>query len=125
MNLIYEFLQFIYKLFILEVKFLDKNTYDCKFCKPFGSLSFNTNNNDRIVFNFLIDEYNKKLIYKKFIVEIEISDGFNSMFKLLNEKITVVCKLFLLPINYKLLSKILFDLYLQQAYDYINSKLKK
>jgi len=118
-------LEKIYSFFIIEVIFLDK------FClyekeiniKQFSSITFNTTDNKEIKFKFSEIISNRKLFIRKFVAEVETSNNFTDSFLKLNEKAIIVFKVIIVPINYRILSKVLYNIYVKHAYDYVNKMM--
>jgi hypothetical protein len=126
MKFIEKLLEKIYHFFIVEVVFLDK---ECIYeqdreIKQFSSITFNTTDGKMIKFKFSEIFSNKALFIRKFIAEVETSDNFTSSFLELNEKAVIVFKVIIVPVNYKILSRVLYNVYVKHAYEYVNEKMK-
>jgi len=127
MGIFEKLLEKVYSFFIIDVVFLDKFClYKTDFIiKQFSSIKFTTLDNKVIEFKFSEILNNKTPLIRRFVAEIEASKGFTDAFLELNEKVVVVFKVIIVPINYKILSKLLYSVYTQYAYEYLSKKFPK
>lgn len=119
-------LKYIYNLFIIQAILVDKtclgeNRLESKLDK-FSDLTLYTDKGDKIVFNFYMTKKSRKSFIKNFVVEVEITDGLSSTFRTLSNKVVIAIKLALLPIHYRTLSIVLYETYLQKAFDFLQSE---
>jgi hypothetical protein len=120
-------LEKLYSFFIIDVIFLDRSCLEKRHLdiKQFSSITFSTTDNKTIKFKFSEIISNRTLLIRKFVAEVEASSGFTESFLELNDKVVIVFKIIIIPINYKILSRALYNVYVKHAYEYIAKKLSK
>lgn len=106
----------IYKLLIIKTVILPKKDIHI-YEKLHTYLKVNINSSKGIfVFNFKKDRRALKrktdLLVKYFIVELEVPDSLSMIDNDINNKVLVVVKVVIFPIDYKILSELLIELYL-------------
>lgn len=125
----HKLLKRIYKFFILQAIFVDKSCLEkvniSRNLEKFSDLTLDTIDGDHITFNFYMTEHSRNSFIKNFVVEVDITDGFSTSFRALSNKVVIAVKLALLPIHYKTLSIVLYDTYLQKAFDFLQSESQK
>ncbi len=125
----HKLLKRIYKFFILQAIFVDKSCLEkvniSRNLEKFSDLTLDTVDGDHITFNFYMTEHSRNSFIKNFVVEVDITDGFSTSFRALSNKVVIAVKLALLPIHYKTLSIVLYDTYLQKAFDFLQSENQK
>jgi len=106
---------YIYNICIVKANLIDK--YDqpnILNTKTFSTIILDTNKGT-FVFTFKEDRRATKKIFRKFIVEINVPAGLSNDIISLNTKIFIAIKLIIMPVDYTLLTKILYNRYLKEA----------
>lgn len=113
-------LKIIYRLLIVQVVLVNKkDIVDILKLRSFSELNINTNKG---VFSFKFKEDRRIRIenIKKFFVEIDVPDDVNANLKDLNNKIMIFVKVVLITVDYKIISEVLYEVYLDKAIKYMD-----
>lgn len=120
-----------YKFLIFKTIVLDKeNVTAYKRMEAFCSVSIDT---DRGPFTFLFREDRRKhrrsklglIFLNNFVVELTVPDGIKSLNHIIENKLVMIVKVMLFKVNYKLLTEVLTDIYLDAILTYISSEEEK
>lgn len=116
-----------YKFLIFKTVVLDKeNACAYKRTIPFCEVSIDT---DKGPFTFVFKEDRRKRARAKlgvfylnnFVVELIVPDGIISLNHIIENKVVIIVKIMLFKVDYKLLTEVLTDIYLDAILGYINS----
>jgi hypothetical protein len=122
------FLKKLYKFLIYKTIVLSKESViHYKKMDAFCTVSIDT---DKGPFIFVFREDRRKqkrsnlgLVYiNNFVVELTVPDGIISVNHVIENKLVMVVKVMLFKVNYKLLTEVLTDIYLDVILNYINAR---
>lgn len=118
----------LYKFLIFKTIVLDKeNVTAYKRMEAFCSVSIDT---DKGPFTFLFREDRRKrrragmglIALNNFVVELTVPDGIKSLNHIIENKLVMIVKVMLFKVDYKLLTEVLTDIYLDAILTYISSE---
>ena len=121
------FLKRLYKFLIFKTIVLNKDSVVAyKRMEAFCSVSIDT---DRGPFTFVFREDRRRsrrarlgfLYINNFVVELSVPDGIISINHIIENKLVMIVKIMLFKVDYKLLTEVLTDIYLDVILTYINN----
>lgn len=116
----------LYKFLIFKTIVLNKDSVIAyKRMEAFCSVSIDT---DRGSFTFVFREDRRRakraklgfLYINNFVVELTVPDGIISINHIIENKLVMIVKIMLFKVDYKLLTEVLTDIYLDAILTYIN-----
>lgn len=105
-------MKFLYRLLIVDSFITNKEQSEIEKYTKISRLNIHTNKGE-FMFNFYKDMKANDVL-SKYVIEVEVPEGANSIIKIINNKIVIVLKIRLKEVDMEILSEVLFNIYLDK-----------
>jgi hypothetical protein len=105
-------MRFLYRLLIVDTFITNKEQSEIDRLTRISGLKVNTTKGE-FIFNFYKDTTIDDVL-SKYVIEVDVPEGANSLIKIINNKIVIVLKIRLKEVDMEILSEVLFNIYLDK-----------